>query len=89
MKIEPTPLVVFALHTGCIHEGGGLVDIYRSKESATKNVLLLIEQQDKESYELWKDDDMPEMIRTFKQESDTYWSNGMDYISIQEVTVKD
>lgn len=61
---------VYAIYGGCIFEGGGVGEIYRSEEKAIKFALMQVEEKNKHAYEIHGKD--PDWKERFYYKEQTY-----------------
>ncbi len=47
---------VYAIHTGSIHEGGGVQEIYKDKDNAIKFALMMVVEKNKKVVEIHGED---------------------------------
>lgn len=84
---------VYAIHTGCKFEGGGVREIYSDKENAIKFALMLVEQEKEQVIKI-HEEDAPNWewkeVPVFNHDGHIVklWQNPVDEIIIYEFELK-
>jgi hypothetical protein len=77
---------VWVVSSGCIYEGGGNIGIYKTEELARTMALKTVKDKNDWSMEANEKDDFK--FEMFVEKEHNYWSNGIDYVVVNENEVE-
>lgn len=59
---------VYAIYEGCVHEGGGVQEIYADEEKAIKFALMLVEEKNAKTMTMWENNRPFRETQIFKED---------------------
>lgn len=79
---------VYAIYSGSVYEGGGVIEIYADKEKAIKFAIMLVEKEKKSTERIHKKDMNSEYWKWSEKENGgsivKCWANPVDEIIVYE-----